>query len=185
MNILVTFLVALGLSLDAFSAAVVCGFAKKKPQLRYAFRVAFSFGLFQAIMPVIGWKAGGLLTEYISGVDHWIAFLLLSLIGLHMIYESTKSTHEKISFEISNFRTLLLLSVATSIDALTVGVGLAFVEIAIIRTALIIGMVTFVLSFIGYYIGNRIGITLGDKVKIVGGVILIAIGLRILVQHLR
>ena len=184
MNIAMTFLVALGLALDAFSVAVIGGVTANRPRLRDAFRIAAFFGLFQAVMPVVGWQAGGFLTDFITGVDHWIAFMLLCLIGLHMILESLKPASKAKSFNLANVRILLLLSVATSIDALAVGIGLAFVEITIIRTAVVIGGVTFVLSLIGYYIGRKIGMIFGNKIRILGGVILIGIGLRILLDHL-
>jgi putative Mn2+ efflux pump MntP len=180
----VTFLVALGLALDAFSVALVGGVVIKDPRPRYALRMAFFFGLFQAVMPVIGWAAGGLLTDFIGGVDHWIAFALLCLIGIHMMYESFKPLSGQGSFDPISIRILLLLSLATSIDALAVGISLAFVEIAIIRAALIIGTVTFVLSFVGFYIGHRIGRLFGNKVRILGGIILIGIGVKILIDHL-
>lgn len=180
-----TFLMALGLALDAFSVAVVGGVVVKKPRLRHAVMIALFFGAFQAVMPVIGWAAGSLLTDFITGVDHWIAFLLLCLIGFHMIYESLKPIYKRNSYNPLNIRILLLLSVATSIDALAAGISFAFMEIAIIRSALIIGIVTFALSFTGYYIGDRIGRSFGNKVRILGGIILIGIGLKILIEHLR
>ena len=185
MNTLMTFLMAMGLALDAFSVAVTGGIVAGKPRLRHAFRIAFSFGFFQAFMPVIGWAAGSVLTEVISGVDHWIAFLLLSMIGLHMIYEAIRSGPGETSPSPLNIKILLLLSVATSIDALAAGIGLAFIEVAIVPTVIIIGVVTFFLSFMGYYIGDRIGRLLGNKVRILGGIILIGIGLKILIEHLR
>lgn len=185
MNISIAFLIALGLALDAFSVAIVGGVTTGRPRLRDAFKIAGFFGLFQGIMPWIGWEAGGLMADIITGVDHWIAFVLLCMIGLHMILESVKPGSRAKSLNLVNVRTLLLLSIATSIDALAVGVGLAFVETTIIRTAVIIGLVTFALSLVGYYIGNKIGRVGGDKVRILGGVILIGIGLRILIEHLR
>jgi putative Mn2+ efflux pump MntP len=179
-----TFFLAVGLALDAFSVAVVSGVMVKKPRLRFALRIAFSFGLFQALMPVLGWAAGGLLSDFISGVDHWVAFLLLCLIGVHMIYESSRPVSSRNSFDPLNLKILFVLSVATSIDALAVGIGLAFIEIAILPTILIIGVVTFCLSLAGYYIGDRIGKLLGNRVRILGGIILIGIGLKILIEHL-
>ena len=185
MNITMTLLIALGLALDAFSVAVVGGVTTDRPRLRDAFRIAVFFGLFQAVMPLIGWQAGEYLTDFIAGVDHWIAFGLLCLSGFHMILESIKPASRAKSFNLANVRILFLLSIATSIDALAVGIGLAFVEITIIRVALVIGGVTFVLSLVGYYIGRKIGMVFGNKIRILGGVILIGIGLRILIEHLR
>ncbi len=184
MTALVTILIALGLALDAFSVAMVSGALIGHPRLRYAARMAFFFGLFQAFMPLIGWATGGLLTDFISGVDHWIAFALLLAIGIHMIFESFKPVSEKSSSRPPGIRLLLLLSVATSIDAPAVGISLAFLQIAIIRIAVIIGTVTFVLSFAGYYLGHKIGRLIGNRVKILGGLILIGIGVKVLIEHL-
>jgi putative Mn2+ efflux pump MntP len=134
-------------------------------------------------MPVIGWLAGIGLEEVIMGIDHWIAFVLLVFIGSRMIYDSTKK--EDLGRD-SNLRihNLLTLSVATSIDALIVGLSFAFIQTAILTPILIIGLVTFLLSFIGFYFGNVIGQILGNKIKVIGGVILIGIGLKILLEHL-
>jgi putative Mn2+ efflux pump MntP len=185
MNTTMTLLIALGLALDAFSVAVVGGVTTGRTRLRDAFRMAVFFGLFQAVMPLIGWQAGGFLSDFITGVDHWIAFVLLCLIGSHMILESIKPASKAKSFNLTNIRILFLLSIATSIDALAVGISMAFVELTIVRTVLVIGGVTFVLSFVGYYIGRKIGMVFGNNIRILGGVILIGIGLRILIEHLR
>ena len=184
MTIFVTLLIALGLALDAFSVAMVSGAMIRHPRLLHAIRIAFFFGLFQALMPVIGWANGGLFADLISGVDHWIAFILLCAIGIHMILESFKPVSQEQSARALGMRILLLLSIATSIDALAVGISLAFLNIAILRVALIIGAVTFVLSLGGYYLGNRIGRFVGNRVRILGGFILIGIGVKVLIEHL-
>jgi len=185
MTIFVTILIALGLALDAFAIAVTGGMLAKRTELVQSFRIAGFFGLFQAFMPVIGWAAGSVLEDYITGFDHWVAFALLSLVGTHMIYESLKPEHTQRAFDFFKIRILLLLALATSIDALAAGIGFAFMDVNIIRTVSIIGGVTFSLSFVGYRIGNRIGSVFGDKVRILGGIILIGIGLKTLIEHLR
>jgi len=183
MTIFVTILIALGLALDAFAIAITGGMLVRSTKLGHSLRIAGLFGLFQAFMPVVGWAAGSVLADYITGFDHWVAFALLSLVGTHMIYESMKPEHTKRAYDFLNIRILLLLALATSIDALAAGVGFALMELDIIRTISIIGGVTFLLSFIGYRIGDRIGSVFGDNVRILGGIILIAIGLKIVIEH--
>jgi putative Mn2+ efflux pump MntP len=182
MNLSVTLLLALSLSLDAFAVAVTGGVVAGRQRLVRALHMAVLFGAFQAIMPVVGWATGNVLSDAIRSIDHWVAFALLVLIGSHMIYESV-SGQESTIFDPHNVRILLVLSLATSIDALATGISLAFMDAAIIPTAVIIGLVTFMLSFIGCFIGDRIGKLFGNKVRIIGGLILIGIGLRILIEH--
>jgi len=183
MTIFVTILIALGLALDAFAIAITGGMLVRNSKLMHALRIAGLFGFFQAFMPVVGWAAGSALEDHIAGFDHWLAFVLLSLVGAHMIYESVKPEHARQTYNFLNIRVLLLLAVATSIDALAAGVGFAFMDLDIVRTVLIIGGVTFFFSFVGYRIGDRIGSVFGDKVRILGGIILIAIGLKIVIEH--
>jgi putative Mn2+ efflux pump MntP len=145
--------------------------------------MASFFGGFQMLMPTIGWLAGLSFKEIIMEVDHWIAFGLLTFIGLKMIYDSTKK--EKIEKEKSlKLHSLVILAVATSIDALMVGLSFAFLQISVLEPILVIGLVTFLLSAVGFFFGCGLGHVFGTKVKIVGGLILIAIGLRILLEHL-
>lgn len=185
MNFLTTLFIALGLALDAFAVAITLGITSSKPKLQDALTIAGFFGFFQAVMPLIGWSAGSLPENYIVTTDHWIAFTLLCLVGLHMIYESTREKSRRRDIDPFNIYVLLLLSVAESIDALAAGISFAFLDVAIVRTVLIIGCVTFLLSFVGYLIGDRVGRFLGKRVRVIGGIILIAIGVRILVEHLR
>lgn len=180
---LTTILIALGLAMDAFSVSVTHGLATKSFRPASALRPAVSFGLFQAMMPVLGWLAGVSIVQFVSGVDHWIAFGLLCLVGGRMIYESTRNVSEKLVGSLT-LGTLLMLSVATSIDALAVGTSLSFAYVPIVTPAIVIGVVTMSLSFVGVYIGTRFGRFLGNKMEVLGGVILIAIGLRILIEHL-
>lgn len=174
--------IALSLAMDAFSVSMTHGLANKSFKPNNALKLGVSFGSFQAIMPMLGWLAGVSIIYLISGFDHWIAFGLLCFVGGRMIHESTKKGTEKLISSLS-VGTLLMLSVATSIDALAVGMSLSFLNVPIVTPAIIIGLVTFSLSFAGVYLGNRFGHFLGNKVEVLGGVILITIGLRILLEH--
>lgn len=184
MSLITIIFVALGLAMDAFAVSVASGFAVKDLKLQNALKIAFSFGLFQALMPIIGWLAGFSLRDFLSGIDHWIAFGLLSLIGLRMIYESMRLEAKEKEINPLNNYVLFLLSIATSIDALAVGLSFAFLKIVIVTPVIIIGVVTFLLSLIGVMIGNRLGHFFEKKIEIVGGLILIGIGLKILIEHL-
>jgi putative Mn2+ efflux pump MntP len=184
MHILTILVIAFALAMDAFAVSITSGIAIKRLRIEHALRIAFFFGLFQAVMPVMGWLAGAGMKDFISGVDHWIAFGLLSLIGCKMIYESTKMEPEKKGINPLNIYVLLFFSMATSIDALAVGISFAFLQIAIITPAVVIGIVTFSLSFLGVSVGNRLGHFFEQKIELAGGLILIAIGIKILVDHL-
>lgn len=142
------------------------------------------FGLFQAVMLLMGWLAGSSLKDFIAGSDHWIAFGLLSLVGCKMIYESIKLESSKKETNPLNVHVLLILSVATSIDALVVGVSFALQKIFIVVSIIVIGTVTFLLSFLGIFAGNKFGHLFKNKIEIVGGLILISIGIKILIEHL-
>jgi len=148
------------------------------------FRLSFHFGLFQALMPVIGWLAGRSVQEYIIDYDHWIAFVLLALIGGHMIYAALNPDHEKkASGDPTRGLSLVVLSVATSIDALAVGLSLAMLEISVWRPALVIGLVAGIFTIVGLYLGRRISDIWGSRVELLGGSILILIGVRIVIEH--
>jgi len=176
-------LIAIGLAMDSFSASVSRGVAINKATLLIeALKTGFFFGLFQAVMPLIGWFAGVNIIDFISGFDHWIAFGLLFFIGLRMMYESL-SRESKQVVSSSSFKVLLILSVATSIDALAVGLSLSFIEASIITPAIIIGIMTFFLSFLGVFIGKKSS-SYFEKIGVLGGVILIVIGIRILIEHM-
>lgn len=184
MNILTILFIALGLSMDAFAVSIANGFTIKQLRIDHALRIAVFFGLFQAIMPVIGWSAGIGLRDLIAMIDHWIAFGLLSIIGIKMILESREIKQEEEGKSPLTIYTLLLLSLATSIDALAVGFSLSLLSISIISPAIIIGLVTFLLSFAGVFIGKKFGHFLESKIEMAGGIILIAIGVKILIEHL-
>ena len=170
--------------MDAFAVAVVTGSVYKEFKVRHALRMALFFGGFQAVMPVIGYLAGLGLKDYIEAYDHWIAFALLCFVGGKMIYESFKIEAAEKNRDPSNLPVLLVLSLATSIDALAVGITLSLLETPILVAVTIIGLVTFGLSYSGVFIGKRFGHFFESKVEIVGGLILIAIGVKILIEHL-
>ncbi|MBS3906180.1 MAG: manganese efflux pump [Syntrophaceae bacterium] len=184
MDFLTLLLIAFGLAMDAFAVSISKGMTIKRQRANHALRIGIFFGSFQAMMPLIGWSAGLTLRDLISGVDHWIAFGLLSLIGCKMIYESTKREGQKKEAGPLNLLTLLVLSIATSIDALAVGISFALLNILIVTPILVIGTVTFALSFLGVLIGNRIGRFFEKKIEVIGGLILIGIGVKILIEHL-
>lgn len=170
--------------MDSFTVSICGGMTMNPVRLKYALRIAFFFGVFQALMPVVGWFGGSKLTDLIAGFDHWIAFGLLGLIGARMILEATGGQARDREINVASVPLLLMLSVATSIDALAVGLSFAFLNVSITRPVIAIGAITGVLSLLGVYLGKRHGRFLRSKAEVVGGVILIGIGLKILVEHL-
>ncbi len=179
-----TLLIALGLAMDTFAVSVTSGVTVTHDRLKSALTAAFFFGAFQAVMPVIGWFGGSEFRDFVTGYDHWVAFGLLALIGGRMIHESVATEPGERVANLLDLRVLTFLAVATSIDALAVGVTFAFLEVPIIVPVAIIGVVTFVLSFLGVYIGNRFVGFFENRIEIVGGLILIGIGLKILLEDL-
>ena len=180
------FLIAVGLSMDAFAVSVCKGLHMRQLNKKQAFVIALFFGGFQALMPLIGWLLGKQFEVYITSVDHWIAFILLVLIGGKMIWEAVKKDDSCPACAVQDFdlKELLLLAIATSIDALAVGITFAFFKVQIVNSLLIIGTTTLVLSYLGVVIGNLFGNRFEKKAEIAGGVILILIGLKILLEHL-
>lgn len=176
--------IAIGLAMDAFAVSVASGAAYKQLHVKHAFRMAAFFGGFQAFMPLIGALAGLSIKAYIQEIDHWIAFIILSIIGGKMIYESFKIAETERNFNPSNMLVLLSLSVATSIDALVVGITLSLVISDIVAAVIIIGLITFLLSYLGVYIGKRFGHFFENKIEAIGGIVLIALGIKILLEHL-
>ena len=170
--------------MDAFAVSIASGAAYKELQVKHAFRMAIFFGGFQAFMPLIGALAGLSLKAHIQQADHWIAFAILSAVGGKMIYESFEIRQAEQKLHPSNILVLLTLSVATSIDALAVGITLSLVTLNIITAVIIIGLVTFVLSYLGVYIGKKFGHFFENRIEAVGGLILIALGVKILLQDL-
>jgi len=184
MGLITIIIIAVGLAMDAFAVSIVSGSAYKQLKIKHIFRIAVFFGAFQAIMPLIGSLAGMSVKQYLENYDHWIAFGLLSAVGAKMIYESFKITPAKQNFNPSNIFILLILSVATSIDALAVGITLSFLEVSIAIAVVIIGLVTFVLSYLGVFIGKKVGHFFESKIEAAGGLLLIALSLKILLEHL-
>lgn len=185
MGLYTTFFMAVGLSMDAFAVAVADGSRTPRARPSHAFHVAFIFGLFQALMPLIGWAVGLGFKDFISSADHWIAFGLLGLVGGKMIYADLlgQAEVEPEPPPAAGATTLLVLAVATSIDALAVGFSLTFVE-SILLPVLVIGLVTFSLCFAGVHLGQRYSRFGHGRVQTIGGAILIVIGVKILVEHL-
>ena len=183
MGLIELFLIAVGLSMDAFAVSVCKGLAMPKCTFKKAAIVGLCFGGFQALMPAIGYILGAQFQEAIASIDHWIAFVLLALIGGNMIHEALDNDEEEADASL-DVKTMFLLAVATSIDALAIGITFAFLKVNIIPAVCFIGIVTFIISFAGVKIGNVFGARYKNKAEIVGGVILILLGLKILLEHL-
>ncbi len=183
MGILEIILIGTGLAMDCFAVSVSCSLGKNTITPALALKIAFFFGLFQALMPVFGWLLGLSFKGLIAGFDHWIAFGLLSIIGMKMLIEAFKNENEK-DLQITRFRVLLGLSLATSIDAMIVGISFAVLELNILLTIGIIGFVTFIISLLGIYIGKKFTFISAKKAEIIGGLVLVGIGTKILIEHL-
>lgn len=183
MSFVEVLLIGIGLSMDAFSVSVCKGLTTKGFSWKMALTCGLWFGFFQALMPVIGYFLGAQFQEYIEAYDHWIAFGLLFLIGANMIREALFGKYEAESSSL-DFKTMLLLAIATSIDALAVGVSFACIQVRLWSSVLVIGLTTFVFSVVGVRIGNVFGSRFEKSAGIVGGIILILIGLKILLEHL-
>lgn len=182
------FLIGVALSMDAFAVSMCKGLSMRKLNHRHAFIISLFFGGFQAIMPLIGWFLGTQFEQYIKPVDHWVAFALLTYIGIKMIWDAThekeEEKNEKLEDPKLDLKEMLLLAIATSIDALAVGITFAVLQTPIVPAITIIGLTTFCLSWIGVAIGNRFGTRYEKKAEITGGVVLVLIGLKILLEHL-
>lgn len=175
-------LIAVGLAMDAFAVSVGKGLSVSRVEPRHAISAGLWFGGFQALMPIIGYYLGSTFSSVVANIDHWIAFVLLGLIGTNMIRESRSNEACEVNPDFSA-RTMLLLAVATSIDALAVGVSLAFLGVPIWGAAAAIGLTTFLLSAAGIRVGNIFGCRYKSKAELAGGLVLIAMGLKILVEH--
>ncbi len=184
MNIFNILAIAVGLSMDAFAVSIATGLRLEKVTHRHAFRMAFHFGLFQFLMPVIGFFAGSYLAGSVGKCDHWIAFSLLSFVGGKMLWESRESKADRSAADPTRGAMLLTLSLATSIDALAVGLTMAFLGVSVWMPSIVIGLVTAFLSMAGILFGGRIGNRWSHWAEIAGGVVLILIGLKILLSHL-
>lgn len=183
MNFFSLFIIALGLSMDAFAVAICKGLAMKKITFKKSLIVGLWFGCFQGLMPLLGFLLGIRFKDYITNIDHWVAFILLALIGANMIHESLSKDDEQTGDSLK-FKDMFVLAVATSIDALAVGVTFAFLQVEIVPAILFIGIITFTLSVIGVKIGNVFGIRYKSKAEFAGGLILILMGIKILLEHL-
>lgn len=185
MGIAEIFLIGIGLSMDAFAVAVCRGLKMQKFNIKHTAVIALFFGGFQALMPLIGWFLGKQFEKYITAVDHWIAFALLAFIGGKMIYDSFKQDDDdQGEKDIFNIKEIFVMAIATSIDALAVGITFAFLSVNIWSSISIIGVTTFVLSAVGVLIGHKFGAKYKNKAELAGGVILVLIGLKILLEHL-
>ena len=183
MQILEVFLIGIGLAMDAFAVSVCKGLSMRTLEWKKAITVALYFGVFQALMPAIGYFLGTTFESYVTSIDHWIAFILLGFIGGKMIKESFEKDREKANDSV-DFKTMVVLAIATSIDALAVGITFAFLKTNILVATSVIGIITFILSIVGVKIGNEFGSKYENKAEFTGGLILIIIGTKILLEHL-
>lgn len=181
-SIYTVIMIGVGLSMDAFAVSITSGVCVKEMKTISAVKIALFFGIFQMIMPIFGWFLGKYFAEMLYEIDHWIAFTILVFLGAKMIYESRKE--EKKCPNFLNNKVLFFLSLATSIDAFAIGLTFAFLKTSIVLPVIIIGIITFTISFSGIFIGKKFGDKLGNKAEIIGGLILIIIGIRILVIHM-
>lgn len=183
MNLFELIIISIGLGMDAFAVSVCKGLTNKKINIKKIITIASYFGIFQAIMPLIGYLIGINFENQVKQIDHWIIFVLLTIIGLKMIKESQTKDTCKIDEKI-NIKTMIMLSIATSIDALAVGITLAFLNVELIPAILTIGTITFLMCTIGVKIGNIFGNKYEKNAQIIGGTILILIGIKILAEHI-
>ena len=181
------FLIGVGLSMDAFAVSICKGLGMSRLNMRQAVVISLFFGGFQALMPLIGWALGSQLTDFITPIDHWIAFGLLAFVGGKMLWDAFHEDDEDEGVQTDeklDLKELLMLAIATSIDALAVGITFAFLQVAIVPSITIIGLTTFVISFAGVAVGHFFGARFEKPATIVGGVVLILIGVKILLEHL-
>lgn len=184
MSLVEIIVLAVGLAMDAFAVSLGVGTTQYARGYRASLRMSFHFGLFQALMPIIGWLAGTTIAPLISAVDHWVAFALLLFVGVRMICSGMNSEPETRRGDPTRGFTLVLLSVATSIDALVVGLSLAMLGVTIWYPVAVIGVITALLSLLGLRVGSRLGLRFGKVMEIIGGGVLILIGFRVLISHL-
>ncbi|MBF0111815.1 MAG: manganese efflux pump [Desulfamplus sp.] len=185
MDFITIFFIAVALAMDAFAVAITAGFQIQKLNKRHFFRLSWHFGLFQAVMPVIGWYSGISVIRFIEKYDHWVAFLLLMWVGFGMIKGAFADEEDKKFIDPTRGKRLVILSVATSIDALAVGFSLAALKVSILLPIIVIGLVALIFTSIGLFVGNRFSSSAkaGERAEIIGGIVLIAIGLKILHEH--
>jgi putative Mn2+ efflux pump MntP len=177
-------IIAFGLAMDCFAVSIAIGATNPKIALGKALEIALFFGLFQGLMPVVGWLLGLSFMEYIKNVDHWVAFGIFVLIGGRMIIESFKKSTERKTVNIQKALIIIVLAIATSIDALVVGISFVFLSVFILKATIIIGVITFFVTLPGFYTGKKFGSAYGRKAELLGGIVLLAIGTKILSEHL-
>ena len=183
MGVIELLLLSIGLAMDAFAVSVCKGISMKKMNWKKACIIGLWFGGFQALMPTIGYFLGSAFESLVTNIDHWIAFILLGIIGGNMIKETFSKENENINGDVG-FKTMIILAIATSIDALAVGITFAFFNVNLLLAITLIGIITFALSVIGTKIGNRFGDKYENNAEFLGGVILILLGIKILLEHL-
>ena len=184
MKLLEIVLIAVGLSMDAFAVSITLGLSVKKPKTREILVPGVFFGFFQALMPITGYFAGFFFASKVEEFGPWIAFILLGIIGGNMIRESLSKKEDNLNEDYFQFLKMLVLAIATSIDALAVGVTFAFFKINIFKAAIIIGLITFFLSMVGVKIGNIFGTKYKSKAEFTGGAVLVLLGIKIVIEHL-
>jgi putative Mn2+ efflux pump MntP len=184
MEILTIVLIAISLSFDTFAVSISCGLILRRIDFFSATKIAVTMAVFQAVMPLIGWLAGSGIKTYAESFDHWIAFVILGLLGGKMIYESFNTDPEERSFNPLDFKVMVGMAIATSIDALVVGFSFALLDYKILFSVGIIGAVTYIVAMLGMLFGKKIGSRNGRRMEILGGIMLFLIGLKILIEHL-
>lgn len=178
MTFLEIILIAIALGIDAFSVALAAGANLRKPTLPQLFRMSFSFGFFQFFMPVIGWYVGGEVARYIDAYDHWVVLIIMLILGGKMIFDSRKKESEEINSDITGGMKLFVLSIATSIDALSIGFGFSIMKMEILFPSIVIGVVAAAMTYIGMKIGEKTSNVLAGKAELFGGIVLVLIGLK-------
>ena len=184
MSLLEVIVIALSMSMDAFAVCLGAGTQERTSAPRPTFRLAFHFGLFQFLMPILGWLAGTTVETYIATFDHWVAFGLLAFVGARMLWSGLHPDPLVKKDDPSRGWTMVLLSIAVSIDALAIGLSLGLIGVTIWYPAVVIGLVTGLVSWVGLRLGNRLSSRFGDRMEVLGGFVLLGIGLRILISHL-
>ncbi len=183
MEILSLLLLAVALAMDSFAVSISTGLVLQRIEIKAMGKISFLFALFQGAMPVVGWRLGLFFENQIKAIDHWVAFLLLSFIGGKMIFEAVKDESENKSINPYSFKNMAMLAIATSIDALAVGISFSLLGMDIAVPAVVIGITTFIFSFLGLTLGVKLGGFMGNKIEFLGGLILIGLGLKILLEH--